>query len=504
MPSIKSGAKLRAGATAAVCGFSETHKPIRPQDRGRWPSAGACGLVAIALALGLSLSLLSAPAWAAQKTAEELTQQYGREVVENALETKRHYDLYGIHFDFDKATIQSDTQSLLDDIAKMLEDFPNWRLQIVGHTDATGDPAHNEGLSRERAAAVKAALVDRGIEAARLESEGAGESKPVASNDTPEGRALNRRVELVRLEPVASAYSWVTNARLANPEPENWLQIRGNYQGWMYSPLDQINTTNVKHLTPVWAYATGVDSGHEAPPIVNDGVMYVVTPYNQILALNAVTGNLIWKYKRELPEGFGALHNTTRGIALYGDKLYLAAQDAVLVALDAKTGEVAWEKPVEDWHTGYYMTMSPLVVNGKVMVGCSGGEFGIRGFVQAFDAESGKSVWKTYTVPGPGEPGHDTWKGDDWKRGGASIWMTGTYDPENKITYWGTGNGSPWFGDQRPGRQSLHLVDRRDRPRERQDQGSLPVPLERLLGLGRDESADARRLPEGRQGRSRN
>ncbi len=249
----------------------------------------------------------------------------------------------------------------------------------------------------------------------------------------------------------AAAYSPVTDARLTNPEPENWLQIRGNYQGWMYSPLDQINTTNVKHLTPVWAYATGVTSGHEAPPIVNNGVMFVVTPYNQVLALNAATGNLIWKYKRELPEGFSALHNTTRGIALYGDKVYLAGQDAVLVALDAATGKVAWESPVEDWHTGYYMTMAPLVVNGKVMVGCSGGEYGIRGFVQAFDSESGKSVWKTYTVPGPGEPGHDTWQGDTWKRGGASIWMTGTYDPKSKISFWGTGNGSPWFGDQRPG-----------------------------------------------------
>ena len=250
----------------------------------------------------------------------------------------------------------------------------------------------------------------------------------------------------VALLPMAAvAYSPVTDARLTNPEPENWLQIRGNYQGWMYSPLDQINTTNVKHLTPVWAYATGVTSGHEAPPIVNNGMMFVVTPYNQILALNAATGNLIWKYKRELPEGFSALHNTTRGIALYGDKLYLAGQDAVLVALDAATGKVAWESPVEDWHTGYYMTMAPLVVNGKVMVGCSGGEYGIRGFVQAFDANSGKSVWKTYTVPGPGEAGHDTWQGDTWKRGGASIWMTGTYDPEDQ----GSPTGAP--ATARPG-----------------------------------------------------
>ena len=256
MPRMSMVAKSGAGAMAAARRVAETHKSTLSQDRGKSLPTRTCGVAGIALALGLSLSLPSAPAWA-QKTADELAQQYGRPAVEHALETKRHYDLYGIHFDFDKATIQSDAQSLLDDIAKMLEDFPDWRLQIVGHTDATGDPAHNERLSGERAAAVKAALVSRGIEASRLESGGAGETKPVASNDTPEGRALNRRVELVRLESVATGYSLVTDARLTNPEPENWLQIRGNYQGWMYSPLDQINTTNVKHLTPVWSYRPG-------------------------------------------------------------------------------------------------------------------------------------------------------------------------------------------------------------------------------------------------------
>ncbi len=256
----------------------------------------------------------------------------------------------------------------------------------------------------------------------------------------------------VALFPLAAlAYSPVTDDRLKNPEPENWLQIRGNYQGWMYSPLEQINTNNVKNLVPVWSYSTGVDSGHEAPPIVNDGVMFVATPYDQVIALDAKTGDRLWVYKRELPEGFGALHNTKRGIALYGDKIYIAAQDAKLVALDAKTGETVWESPVEDWQTGYYMTMTPLIVNGKVMVGVSGGEFGVRGFVQAFDAESGKSLWKTFTIPGPGEKGHDTWTGDTWQRGGASVWMTGVYDADNNTTYWGTGNGSPWFGDQRPG-----------------------------------------------------
>ncbi len=247
-------------------------------------------------------------------------------------------------------------------------------------------------------------------------------------------------------------YSPVTAARLENPEPGNWLMIRGNYKGWSYSSLDQINSSNVKSLVPVWSFSTGVDSGHEAPPIVNNGVMFITTPYSQVVALDAATGDLLWRYKRKLPEGFSALHNTNRGVALYGNKVYTAGLDAVLVALDAKTGKVAWESQVEDWKTGYYMTMAPLVVRGKILVGVAGGEFGVRGFVQAFDAESGKSVWKTYTVPAPGEPGSDTWqKPDTWKTGGASTWMTGNYDAESNTVYWGTGNASPWFGDQRPG-----------------------------------------------------
>ena len=122
------------------------------------------------------------------------------------------------------------------------------------------------------------------------------------------------------------------------------------------------------------------------------------------------------------------------------------------MALDAKTGKVAWEAKVADWKDGYYMTMAPLVVKGKVLVGVAGGEFGVRGFVEAFDAETGKSAWKTYTIPAPGEPGSETWqKADTWKTGGASTWMTGNYDPVANVVYWGTGNGSPWFGDQRPG-----------------------------------------------------
>jgi len=248
-----------------------------------------------------------------------------------------------------------------------------------------------------------------------------------------------------------AGYTPVTDARLANPEPGNWLMTRGNYQGWSYSSLDQINTGNVKRLVPVWAVATGVNSGLQAPPLVNNGMMFVGTPSAQVLALDARNGNVIWRYKRELPDDFSALHNTNRGVALYGDKVYVMGLEPVLIALDAKTGNVVWEQKLEDYHTGYYSTMAPLIVKGKVLAGVSGGEFGVRGFVAAFDAETGTPAWKTYTIPGPGDPGGSTWPSDTWKRGGGATWMTGTYDPDTNLVFWGVGNASPWFGDQRPG-----------------------------------------------------
>jgi alcohol dehydrogenase (cytochrome c) len=248
-----------------------------------------------------------------------------------------------------------------------------------------------------------------------------------------------------------AAYKPVTDARLTSPEPHNWLMYRRTYDSWGYSPLDQVTAGNVKDLVPVWSVATGVVEGHQAPPIVNDGIMFVTTPQNQVLALDARSGDLLWRYKRELPEDLSQLHPTNRGVGLYEDKVYMATVDAHLVALDARTGKLVWDKKVEDYKTGYYMTLAPLVARGKVMVGVSGGEYGIRGFVQAFDARSGESVWKTYTIPGPGEPGHNTWTGDTWKTGGASVWITGSYDPQLNLAYWGTGNAAQWMGDTRAG-----------------------------------------------------
>jgi alcohol dehydrogenase (cytochrome c) len=259
------------------------------------------------------------------------------------------------------------------------------------------------------------------------------------------------------LSPIAAAiaapaaYTPVTDARLQKPEAGNWLMYRGNYNGWGYSPLDKINAGNVGKLQLAWSFSTGQVDGHQSPPIVNNGYMFVTTPGAQVIAIDAKTGQQLWRYKKELPAELVQVHPTNRGVALYGDKVYVATVDANLVALDAKTGKVIWTKQVGDWKSIQYMTLAPLAVKGKIILGSSGGETGVRGFIAALDAETGNEVWRTFTVPAPNEPGGDTWPGETYMHGGGSIWITGTYDPETNLTYWGTGNPAPWQSDLRKG-----------------------------------------------------
>lgn len=251
---------------------------------------------------------------------------------------------------------------------------------------------------------------------------------------------------------VLASYQPVTAERLAHPEDGNWLMIRGTYDGWGYSPLDQITPSNVARLKPVWVFSTGEPRPHESAPVVNNGVMFVTSPNNQVIAIDARSGNVLWRYRRTRPANASVPHETNRGVALYGDRVFYAAGEAVLVALDAKTGKEVWTTVVADNASGYYTTLAPLVAGGVVMVGASGGEFGIRGFVAAFDLETGKERWRTYTVPAPGERGHETWPaGDEWRTGGAPVWVTGNYDPQTNLAYWGAGNGGPTIGDKRPG-----------------------------------------------------
>ena len=222
--------------------------------------------------------------------------------------------------------------------------------------------------------------------------------------------------------PILESYKPVTAERLKKPEDGDWLMYRRTYDSWGYSPLSQITPDNAAQLKPVWSLQTGQIEGHQAPPMVNNGVMFVATPGNQVLAIDAKSGNLLWRFKRPMPEDILLLHPTSRGVGLLDDKVYFAAADAVLVALDVKTGKELWNTKVEDYTKGYYMSLAPLVADGKVMVGVSGGELGVRGFVAAFDAQTGKPAWKAYAVPAPGEPGSETWpSGDQWKTGGGSV-----------------------------------------------------------------------------------
>jgi len=248
---------------------------------------------------------------------------------------------------------------------------------------------------------------------------------------------------------ILQKYAPVTAERLKKPEDGNWLMFRRTYDGWGYSPLADINPENVSRLQPVWSFATGQTEGHQAPPIVNNGVMFVATPGNQLIALEAKSGKVLWRYKRPFPEDMVPLHPTNRGVGLYGDKVFFAAAEAVLVALDAKTGKEVWSTKVDDYQKGYYMSLAPLVIDGKVLLGASGGEVGVRGFLAAFDTETGKQLWKTYTIPAPGEPGSETWPpgGEHYKHGGGSIWITGVYDPE-EIKAWTLGSKNR-FLDQR-------------------------------------------------------
>jgi alcohol dehydrogenase (cytochrome c) len=239
----------------------------------------------------------------------------------------------------------------------------------------------------------------------------------------------------------------------AAAEPGNWLTYSGNYQGHRHSLLKQITPANVARLKPVWVYQASDLNKFETSPLVVDGIMYISEPPNRASALDARTGRPLWHYRRNLPDDLRACcGQVNRGLAILGDCLFLGTLDSHLVALDARTGRVRWDAMVADYRAGYSITIAPLALKDKVILGVSGGEYGIRGFVDAYEAKTGKHAWRFWTVPGPGEPGHETWAGNSWKTGGAATWITGSHDPETSLIYWGTGNPGPDYnGDERQG-----------------------------------------------------
>jgi len=236
-------------------------------------------------------------------------------------------------------------------------------------------------------------------------------------------------------------------------EPQNWLTYSGSYKSWRYSPLNQINRQNAATLKLAWVYQMVTTHKIETTPLVVDGIMYASEPPSNVIALDAATGRPYWHYRRVLPSKINVCcDQVNRGVAILNDRVFVGTVDAHLVALNAKTGAVLWDVAVADNRAGYAITGAPLVVKDMVITGIAGGEYGICGFLDAYDAQTGKRRRRFYTIPAPGEKGSETWKGDAWQRGGAPTWVTGSYDPELNLVIWGTGNPAPdWNGDVRPG-----------------------------------------------------
>jgi alcohol dehydrogenase (cytochrome c) len=244
----------------------------------------------------------------------------------------------------------------------------------------------------------------------------------------------------------SAARGQVTFERLLNSgkEPQNWLTYSGDYSGRRFSSLDQINTKNARSLVAKWVYQTGATGKLETTPLVVDGILYATAQDDRAFALDARTGRPIWMYQYPLPGDIRpCCGRVNRGLAILGDKVFLGTLDAHVIALDTKTGNVIWDVVAAEYQKGYSFTVAPLAVKNLVVIGVSGGEYGVRGFVDAYDAATGARKWRFYTVPGPGEPGHETWEGDSWKIGGAPAWNTGTYDAVTNQIFWPTGNPSP-------------------------------------------------------------
>ena len=263
------------------------------------------------------------------------------------------------------------------------------------------------------------------------------------------------RATLLVVISMCALHGQVTFDRIlsADKEPQNWLTYSGNTSSQRYSLLNQITPANVANVKLQWAFQARSTERFEATPLVVEGTMYLTQAPNDILALDAATGEIKWLYSyspsREARPCCGRVN---RGVAILGNTLYMGTIDAHLVAVNARTGELVWDKAVARPERGYALTHAPLIVKDKVIVGTAGGEYGIRGFIAAFDAATGNEAWRFYTIPAKGEPGNETWVGDSWQHGGASVWMTGSYDPDLNLTYWGIGNPGPdWNGDKRGG-----------------------------------------------------
>lgn len=245
-----------------------------------------------------------------------------------------------------------------------------------------------------------------------------------------------------------AALLWLTAASgQTGATRENWASYGGTSHAWRYSALDQVNSTNVRKLTPAWVFQTGdYADALQATPIVIDGVMYFSTASSWVFALDAASGKQLWEYRYPPPRQIARNATQNRGVAVAHGRVFVGTLDNHLVALDQKTGRELWNVNIEDFqYCGCNITGAPLVVKDKVIAGVTGGDSAHRGYLTALDVRTGRLAWRFYTVPGPGEKGNETWAEDSWRFGGGATWMTGSYDPDLNLLYWGVGNPAADF-----------------------------------------------------------
>src|SRR5688572_12204019 len=334
--------------------------------------------------------------------------------------------------------------------------------------------------ARARRYRAQRAIVDAGLRREPVERRGARRlarlSRHSARRPTEPMRRLSMRwlscLALAVMSSVALAQTGssdepgVTAADIAAgfEDPTRWLTFSGDYSGQRHSPLRQITPRNVRRLSPQWTFQSGTYArgrGFETTPLALDGVLYVTGPNNYAWAIDARTGRPFWEYRRTLPNDltYGANAPVNRGFGILGDRLFMLTLDAHLLAFDRRSGVVLWDVELADYRIGYAATLAPLVVEDKVIVGISGGEYPTRGFVDAYDPATGVRVWRFYTVPAPGEPGSDTWPNTESAgRGGGGTWMTGSYDARLGLLYWGTGNPNPTFHGADRGGDNLYTA----------------------------------------------
>ncbi len=276
-----------------------------------------------------------------------------------------------------------------------------------------------------------------------------------AGGEEGEAAATGGQTHWINDRPIGLGMAGVDAAMLESglDDPTKWLLYGGNYANYRHSPIEELTPAAVPNLRVAWSFPTGTDRQFEVSPIVYDGIMYISASYNRLFALDAVTGELFWRYDHQQPDDLRVCCGpVNRGVGIAGDAVLMATLDARLIAFHRLSGEILWDTEIIDHREGYAATAAPLIVGNLAIIGIAGGEFGIRGFFDAYDVASGQRVWRHYTVPAAGEPGVETWAGESYLTGGAPTWNAGAYDPETHTLFWTTGNPAPdWNGDEREG-----------------------------------------------------